>query len=43
MLRKVRILLAAIAFTAITLLFLDISGALHQWLGWLATIQFLPA
>ncbi len=43
MLRKVRITLAAIVFVLITLLFLDITGTLHQWLGWLAKIQFLPA
>ena len=43
MLRKVRITLAAIVFVLITLLFLDVTGTLHQWLGWLAKIQFLPA
>ena len=43
MLRKIRITVAVILFAAITLLFLDISGALHHWLGWLAKIQFLPA
>lgn len=43
MLRKIRITLAAVFFAAITLLFLDISGVLHHWLSWLASIQFLPA
>lgn len=43
MLRKVRLLLAAIFFTLITLLFLDFTGTLHSWLGWLAKVQFLPA
>lgn len=43
MLRKVRRLLAAIAFVLITLLFLDFTGTLHAWFGWLARIQFLPA
>lgn len=43
MLRKVRITLAAIVFVLITLLFLDVTGTLHQWLGWMAKIQFLPA
>lgn len=43
MLRKIRITLAVIFFTAITLLFLDFTGAIHHWLGWLAKIQFLPA
>lgn len=43
MLRKIRILLAALAFTATTLLFLDFTGTLHSWLGWMAKVQFLPA
>lgn len=43
MLRKLRILLAAISFTLITLLFLDFSGALHAWFGWMAKLQFVPA
>lgn len=43
MLRKIRIALATIAFTAITLLFLDFTGSIHAWFGWLAKAQFLPA
>ena len=43
MLKKIRITLAVITMTLITLLFLDITGTLHHWLGWLAKIQFLPA
>ena len=43
MLRKIRIILAAICFVAVTLLFLDFTGTLHLWFGWLAKIQFLPA
>lgn len=43
MLRKIRRTIAAVVFTLITLLFLDISGTLHTWLGWLAMIQFWPA
>lgn len=43
MLRKIRILFAATCFMLITLLFLDFTGTLHAWLGWLAKIQFLPA
>lgn len=43
MLRKVRIAIAAICFTLITLLFLDFTGTIHAWFGWLAKIQFLPA
>lgn len=43
MLRKIRIGVAVILFTLITLLFLDFTGTLHGWFGWLAKIQLLPA
>ena len=43
MLKKIRVILAALCFVAVTLLFLDFTGTLHHWLGWLAKIQFLPA
>ena len=43
MLRKIRIAASAIVFTLVTLLFLDFTGTLHKWFGWLAEIQFLPA
>ena len=43
MLKKIRVILATLCFVAITLLFLDFTGTLHGWLGWLAKIQFLPA
>ena len=43
MLKKIRIALAVVFFLGITLLLLDITGALHLWLGWMAKIQFLPA
>ncbi len=43
MLRKIRIILAALCFIAVTLLFLDFTGTIHLWFGWLAKIQFLPA
>jgi polyferredoxin len=43
MLRKIRIILASIFFIGVTLLFLDFTGTLHTWLGWMAKIQFLPA
>lgn len=43
MLRKIRTILAAVVFVLITLMFLDFTGTLHCWLGWLAKIQFLPA
>jgi len=35
--------LATVFFIGITLLFLDFTGALHLWLGWMAKVQFLPA
>ena len=43
MLRKIRLTLATLFFALITLLFLDFTGTIHVWLGWLAKIQFLPA
>lgn len=43
MLKKIRVVSAAIFFTMITLLFLDFTGTLHAWFGWMAKIQFLPA
>ena len=43
MLKKLRLSLAVIFFTLVTLLFLDFTGTLHTWFGWLAKIQLLPA
>lgn len=43
MLRTVRVSAAIICFSLISLLFLDFTGTLHIWFGWLAKIQFLPA
>ncbi|MCM1502277.1 MAG: 4Fe-4S dicluster domain-containing protein [Bacteroidales bacterium] len=43
MLRKIRIVLAAIFFFFITLLFLDFTGTVQAWMGWMAKIQFIPA
>lgn len=43
MLRTIRLTLAVIFFALITLLFLDFTGTLHVWFGWMAKIQFLPA
>ena len=43
MLRTLRIIFALLFFTGITLLFLDSSGVLQPWLGWMAKLQFLPA
>lgn len=40
MLRKIRILLAAVFFIGITLLFIGIG---HNWWGWMAKLQFLPS
>ncbi|MDR0418860.1 MAG: 4Fe-4S dicluster domain-containing protein [Prevotellaceae bacterium] len=43
MLRKIRIIAALICFVLTTLLFLDFTGVLHRWFGWLAKIQLIPA
>ena len=43
MLRKIRLYLAVTGLALITLLFLDFTGIVHQWFGWLAKIQFIPA
>ncbi len=43
MLRKIRMTLAAVMFIGITLLFLDFTGTLHHWVGWMPKVQFLPA
>ncbi|MCM1077190.1 MAG: 4Fe-4S binding protein [Bacteroides sp.] len=43
MLLKIRRTVALIVIVLITLLFLDFTGAIHAWFGWLAKIQFLPA
>ncbi len=42
-LRKLRIAVGLIFLVGITLLFLDFTGTLHQWIGWMAKVQFLPA
>lgn len=41
--RKIRLTLAVLCLAAVTLLFLDFTGTVHAWLGWMAKIQFLPA
>lgn len=43
MLRKIRLTLAMLFFVLTTLLFLDFTGTVHAWFGWMARIQFLPA
>lgn len=43
MLRKIRITLATLFFVGITALFLDFTGVLPAYFGWMAKIQFIPA
>ena len=43
MLKKLRVALAWVFWIGITLLFLDFTGVLHGYLGWMAKVQFLPA
>ena len=40
MLKKCRIILAALFLIGITLLFLGVG---HNWWGWMAKLQFLPS
>ena len=40
---NIRRILALFFLAGITLLFLDFTGTVHAWLGWMAKIQFLPA
>ncbi len=42
-LKRLRVTLAMISISLITLLFLDFTGAIHLWLGWLAKMQFVAA
>ena len=43
MFRKIRLALALLFFMAVTALFLDFTGTIHEWSGWTAKVQFLPA
>lgn len=43
MLKKLRFMLALVFWVGITLMFLDFSGTLKCFLGWMAKVQFLPA
>lgn len=43
MLKRVRQAAAFLCFVLVTLLFLDFTGAVHAWFGWLAKVQLLPA
>ena len=43
MLRRIRIGLAIVTFSLLTMLFLDFTGATNLWLGWLTNVQLIPA
>jgi len=43
MLRNLRIASAILFIAGITLLFLDSTGVIQPWVGWMAKVQFLPA
>ncbi len=43
MLKRIRVTAAIAIFILITVLFLDFTGTLHKWFGWLAKIQLIPA
>ncbi|MCH5347666.1 MAG: 4Fe-4S binding protein [Muribaculaceae bacterium] len=43
MLRKIRIVLALVFWIGVTVLFLDATGVVSGWLGWMAKVQFIPA
>lgn len=43
LLKRIRVVLALVFILGITLLFTDLSGIAHTYLGWMAKIQFLPA
>ncbi len=41
--RLLRTICGSLLLVAATLLFLDFTGAIHSWMGWVAKVQFLPA
>lgn len=43
MLKNIRVTLAVISILLVTLLFVDFTGTVQTWFGWMAKIQFLPA
>lgn len=43
MLKRIRAITAALFFIFITILFLDFTGTLHLWFGWVAKVQLIPA
>lgn len=42
-LQTIRRVLATLFFLGVLMLFMDFTGTLHHWLGWMAKVQFLPA
>ncbi len=42
-LRKARVIVSSLILLSATLLFVDFTGSIHAWLGWVAKIQFIPA
>jgi len=43
MLRKTRIIVASVTLCLLSLLFLDFTGTLHPYFGWITVIQLVPA
>lgn len=43
MLKRLRTTAAVLSLAILTLLFLDFTGTIHHWLGWMAKIQFFPS
>ena len=43
MLKSIRVYSAFFFFALLTLLFLDFTGTVHLWFGWMAEIQLVPA
>lgn len=42
-LRRLRVIISSLLLLSATLLFVDFTGSIHAWLGWVAKIQFIPA
>ena len=43
MLKKLRVIIAFLFFVLMTFLFLDFTGVIHKWFGWIAKAQLIPA
>ncbi len=41
--KRLRVIFATFFIIAATLLFVDFTGSIHAWLGWVAKVQFIPA